>query len=48
VQRHEALYEVIEDRDAPRAIRVSRTNLFEYYTPHVSAADLHRLKILLD
>lgn len=48
VQRHEALYEAIEDRDAPRAIRVSRTNLFEYYTPHVSAADLERLKILLD
>jgi GntR family transcriptional regulator, transcriptional repressor for pyruvate dehydrogenase complex len=48
VQRHEALYEAIKDGDSNRAIRVSRTNLFEYYTPHVRAADLERLKILLD
>lgn len=48
VQRHASLYEAIADRDARRAIRVSRTNLYEYYTPHVAAADLERLKILLD
>ncbi|HKC28605.1 MAG TPA: FadR/GntR family transcriptional regulator [Jatrophihabitans sp.] len=48
VQRHVALYEAIKDGDAPRAIRVSRTNLFEYYTRHVAPADLERLKILLD
>lgn len=48
VQRHASLYEAIADRDSRRAIRVSRTNLYEYYTPHVAAADLERLKILLD
>lgn len=48
VQRHEALYEAIKDGDSNRAIRVSRTNLFEYYSPHVTTADLERLKILLD
>lgn len=48
VQRHENLYEAIKDGDANRAVCVSRTNLFEYYTPHVSAESLERLKILLD
>lgn len=48
VERHEALYDAISDRDTRRAIRVSRTNLFEYYTPHVAPAQLERLKILLD
>jgi GntR family transcriptional repressor for pyruvate dehydrogenase complex len=47
-QRHQALYEAIKDGKSSRAILVSRTNLFEYYTPHVTAADLERLRILLD
>jgi GntR family transcriptional regulator, transcriptional repressor for pyruvate dehydrogenase complex len=48
VQRHERLYEAIRTGDAKRATRVSRTNLFEYYTPHVTASDLERLRLLLD
>jgi GntR family transcriptional repressor for pyruvate dehydrogenase complex len=48
VQRHEALYEAIRAGDPPGATRVSRTNLFEYYAVHVTAADSERLKLLLD
>jgi hypothetical protein len=29
-------------------MHVSRTNLYQYYTPHVSAEDLARFKTLLD
>lgn len=47
VQRHEALYEAIRDGDTNRAMRMSRMNLFEYYSPHVTPADLERLRILL-
>lgn len=48
VQRHEVLYDAIRAGDAQLATRVSRTNLFEYYAPHVSATELDRLKLLLD
>lgn len=48
VQRHEVLYDAIRTGDAQLATRVSRTNLFEYYAPHVSAPELDRLKLLLD
>lgn len=48
VQRHEVLYDAIRTGAAQLATRVSRTNLFEYYAPHVSAPELDRLKLLLD
>ena len=48
VQRHEVLYDAIRDGDAKLATRVSRTNLFEYYTPHVPTPELERLRLLLD
>ncbi len=48
VQRHEVLYDAIRTGDAQLATRVSRTNLFEYYAPHVTAPELDRLKLLLD
>lgn len=48
VKRHEALYEAISSGDAGAATRVSRTNLLEYYTPHVTSDELARLKLLLD
>lgn len=48
VIRHEKLYAAIRDGDSKRAIQVSRMNLFEYYSPHVTPAGLQRLRILLE
>jgi GntR family transcriptional repressor for pyruvate dehydrogenase complex len=47
VERHEALYQAIRSGDSDAAIRVSRTNLYEYYSAHVGATELERLKLLL-
>jgi DNA-binding FadR family transcriptional regulator len=48
VERHEALYEAIRSGDSEAAIRVSRTNLYEYYSAHADGAELDRLKFLLN
>lgn len=47
VERHEALCAAIRGGDSDAAIRVSRTNLYEYYSAHVTTAELERLKLML-
>jgi DNA-binding FadR family transcriptional regulator len=47
VNRHSAVYHAIRSGDAQKAIQISRTNIYEYYSVYLSQEERDRLRLLL-
>ncbi len=47
VSRHSALYDAIRSGDAQKAIKLSRTSIYKYYSVYLSQEEKDRLGLLL-